>query len=365
MDPNEAHPTQDRVLVAMSGGVDSSVAAWLLKKRGMEVLGVTFQLLGQQETGSPFPSGANTSVLAEKKAREVCRNLGIPHHILNREDHFQKRVIEPFLEEYASGRTPNPCVLCNARIKWECMLDLAERLRCRYVATGHYARTDEDQGRRILKRGKDRGKDQSYALYVLGQQALARTLFPLGELTKQEVRSLAEKACLPIGDVPESQDICFIPQGGVRTFLARHLAAEPGPVLDLEGNRVGAHQGLPFYTVGQRKGLGIPFGKPMYVIEKKPGDNSLIVGPREALCRKTFTVGKVNWVSMPPPPPGTSLKAEVEVRYRTTRLPAEIHVLDSQRVRILLPEHDQAIAPGQSAVWYQGVVLLGGGIIPG
>lgn len=363
--PDEKVPGTDRVLVAMSGGVDSSVAAWLLKQEGMEVLGITFQLLDEQETALPLPEGHNGFLPATKRALEVCRKLDIPLHCTNLEESFRKRVIEPFLAEYTAGRTPNPCVRCNVRIKWNSLLDLAEKFCCRYVATGHYARTMEIRGRRILRRGLDREKDQSYALYMLGQPALSRTLFPLGEMTKQEVRRLAEKASLPSWNLPESQDICFVPQGGVRAFLSSRLAAEPGPVLDLEGNRMGTHKGLPFYTVGQRKGLGIPFAKPIYVIEKKAGENSLVVGPREALCKKTFSVEKVNWVSMPPPSQGTRLEAEVELRYRTTPIPAEIHVLESRSAHIHLPYHEQAVAPGQSAVWYQGEVLLGGGIIQG
>lgn len=355
---------RERVLVAMSGGVDSSVAALLLKEQGLDVQGVTFQLIHAREGDLDTDSNCS-SVAAAKRARQVCEGLEIPHHIIDRTDNFKRAVIDPFCADYAAGSTPNPCVRCNAFVKWPGLLEAASALDCWYVATGHFARIRREGERTRILRGTDRGKDQSYALYTLPQTALERTLFPLGSMTKESVRTVAEEASLPTSGTQESQDICFIPDGDYRSFLARRVSMRPGQIQDSEGQVLGTHQGLPCYTVGQRKGLGIPAGRPLYVIEKDTKENLLVVGPREALCRRAFLVAGVNWVSMPSPAAGTKLEAELEVRYRTRPIQAELRVRTDETVQINLPDHDQAIAPGQSAVWYRGDVLLGGGIILG
>ena len=346
----------------MSGGVDSSVAAWLLQNDGLEVAGVTF-LLGPPPPAPPEPQPPGA--FPHLRASEVCSRLGVPHQVIDLRELFHARVISPFCREYAAGQTPNPCVVCNAQVKWSSLLKAADRAGCGYVATGHYARVDPTTAGFRLLRALDGCKDQSYALYRLNQQALARTLLPLGNWEKTRVRSLATQACLPTRDTPDSQDICFLPRGGLRAFLSGHVALEPGPVLDPQGRRVGTHAGLAFYTVGQRKGLGIPLGRPVYVIEKRPATNTLVVGPREALGLRSVEVRDVHWTSVSPPAPGTILTAQVELRYRSTPLTAEVHVLDGGAVRIHLPDHRQAVAPGQSAVWYQGEILLGGGFIEG
>lgn len=357
-------PGTGRVLVAMSGGVDSSMAALILKQRGFDVLGVTFELVQEPEQARQTGLGCASSASIER-AEKVCRQLEIPHHVLSRTETFRKRVIDPFCEQYGAGNTPNPCVRCNALVKWPTLLDAASALACPKVATGHYARIRKEGNRYQILRGKDRGKDQSYALYALPQRSLRRTLFPLGHLKKEEVRFMAEKASLPTSGTRESQDICFIPEGDYRNFLASRLSVRPGPIRDRQGRELGTHKGLAFYTVGQRRGLGIPAGEPLYVIEKDAEENLLVVGPREALTRESFTVAEVNWVSTPPPPAECTFEAEVEVRYRSRPVRGEVHVSRDGTVRVRTLGHNQAIAPGQSAVWYQGDLLLGGGIIQG
>jgi tRNA-specific 2-thiouridylase len=291
--------------------------------------------------------------------------LNIPHHVIDRVEIFKEMVVDPFCRQYDAGSTPNPCVRCNAFVKWPSLLEVASAHNCSYVATGHYARIRKEGERYQILRGEDRGKDQSYALYSLPQSALGKTLFPLGSMTKEHTRNLAKEASLATSHTRESQDICFIPEGDYRSFLGQRLSVRPGPIQDREGHPLGTHKGLPFYTVGQRKGLGVASGRPLYVIEKDTDNNILVVGPREALCKRSFCVGDVNWVSMCQPPADTSLQAEVEVRYRTKPIPGELLVKSDGTVRIDVPPHDQAIAPGQSAVWYRGNLLLGGGVIEG
>jgi len=344
--------------------VDSSVAALLLKERGLHVLAVTFRLVPDPHA-DPGPATSRASVAPVERARQVCEGLGIPHQVIDLTEAFQRTVIDPFCGQYAAGSTPNPCVRCNALVKWPGLLEAAAALDCAYVATGHYARIRRAADRYQILRGADRRKDQSYALYRLPQAALAKTILPLGDMTKELVRKSAERASLSTSITGESQDICFIPHGGYRGFLAPRLSVRPGPIRDIQGRLLGTHKGLPFYTVGQRKGLGIAAGRPLYVIEKDTEQNLLVVGPREALCRRAFGVTGVNWVSMACPPASTVLEAEVGMRYRSKAIPAQIHVEGTDRVGIQVPDHDQAVAPGQSAVWYRGDVLLGGGIIQG
>jgi tRNA-specific 2-thiouridylase len=359
----EKNAKQTRVLVAMSGGVDSSVTALLLLNDGFEVIGATLKLFTEHDTGLLSPREC-CSLASIQRAQEVCRRLGIPHRVFNYVECFRKQIIEPFCTEYASGRTPNPCISCNRHIKWGKLLEDALAMDCQCIATGHYARINPQNGHRLLLRGLDSSKDQSYALYMLSQNHLAYTVLPLGEYTKGCVRVLARKHQLPTFQTPESQDICFLPNHeDYRVFLSKRLAMHPGEIVDTSGRILGVHKGLPFYTVGQRKGLGIQCASPLYVIEKDLKHNRLIVGSRMDLARLQFSVRSVNWVSIPPPTAGTRLAAEVCVRYRSRPIQAELHVEEDKRVSILLELHDQAIAPGQSAVWYRDDVLLGGGII--
>jgi len=355
-------PPSAGVIVAMSGGVDSSIAAMLLKQEGYTVLGLTLQLYGGSGQNNSASEASNQPDFIQR-ARHVSELLEIPHQVLPREALFQEKIIDPFCREYSVGRTPNPCVWCNATVKWQGLLEYARAMNCRYVATGHYVRLAPAEGRYRLLRGLDPSKDQSYVLYRLSQEALRATLFPLGAITKDAVRAMAEDLWPAIGSIQESQDICFIPDGNYRKFLSPRIPQSPGTVEDLAGNRLGTHMGLAFYTVGQRKGLGIAAGEPIYVIEKDLDNNRLIMGPREALCRQKVIVKDINWVSIDPPPVGSTLTAEVEVRYQTRPLPIELLVLSPDSACLTLPHHNQSLAPGQSAVWYQGEILLGGGII--
>lgn len=350
-----------RVMVAMSGGVDSSVAAALLVQQGHEVVGVTMKLLD-------LPEGIEDertccSVEAVRRARAVCHRLGIPHYTLNFTAVFRQSVVEPFVAEYAWGRTPNPCLNCNAVVKWEELRRRAKGVGCEYLATGHYARVEIGEGRWRLRRGLDPEKDQSYALYGLSQEALAGTRLPLGELRKTQVREYAARLELPTAETPESQDICFIPEGDYREFLRGRVGFTPGPIVNERGEVVGEHEGLAGYTVGQRRGLAIGGGEVLYVLRKRLKDNCLVVGPREALERRSVTLEAVNWVSRPGPEVGGRIEAEIELRYRGEAVPGTVTALADGRARVELRRHTQAVAPGQAAVFYEGDVLLGGGII--
>ena len=358
----ESLPLSGRVLVAMSGGVDSSVAAWLLAQRGLDVSGATLRLF-PPEREERIPQGALQGLASIQRAREACEELGIPHIILDASDRFWQEVVGPFLDDYASGRTPNPCIRCNRLVKWETLLEEARRRDCAYLATGHYARLLSSEGRQQILRGLDQRKDQSYALHGLSQSVLNRTLLPLGSLKKSEVRRIAADAGLPTSETAESQDLCFIPRGGHERFITEHVRMNPGSIEDVNGRILGMHRGLGLYTVGQRKGLGIPHGTPLYVLRKDAGGNRLIVGAKEDLGQRSFLAGNVNWVSMTSPSQGSSFPAEVEVRYRSRPIPGEIFVLGPECVEVRLAAHTQAIAPGQSVVWYLGDLLLGGGII--
>ncbi len=343
-----------RVMVAMSGGVDSSVAAAVLVREGYEVVGGTLKLFLAHEC-----AGAAT------RAQQVCEILSICHYTLDLTIEFEKQVIDYFCAEYQAGRTPNPCLRCNQLIKWGELLRCALGYGCEYLATGHYAVVQQCYGRYSLRRGQDPDKDQSYALYGLTQPQLSRTLLPLGGYTKQQVREIAQQMGLPATDSSESQDICFIPGGDYRQFLQSRVDFTPGPIRDSAGQLLGTHQGLPAYTVGQRHGLGIGGGPPLYVIAKDVADNALIVGPREDLCRRQCEVAGVNWVSIAPPEVGETVEAAIELRYRARPIAGTVAVTGPDTARVSLAAHNQAVSPGQVAVFYRDDLLLGGGIISG
>ncbi|MBO2519589.1 MULTISPECIES: tRNA 2-thiouridine(34) synthase MnmA [Limnochorda] len=352
-----------RVLAAMSGGVDSSVAAALLLEQGYEVIGVTMQLWPKD---LPIHhDGGCCSLSAVEDARRVARILGIPYYVLNFQDLFTREVIDPFTREYLRGRTPNPCIWCNDRVKFGALLEKARELDAQYVATGHYAQVayDPQRGRYLLKKAVDGAKDQTYALYGLTQVQLAHVLFPLGGYTKEEVRAMARERGLPVASKGESQDICFIPDRDLKGFLERRApgAARPGPIVNRKGERLGTHQGAIRYTVGQRKGLGIAAGEPLYVLEVDAARNRLVVGTREELYGHALEVEALNWVAVP----GLEgpVEAQAKIRYRAPEAPVLIEPLTADRARVRFREPQRAITPGQAIVFYQEDRVLGGGVI--
>ncbi len=347
------------VLVAMSGGVDSSVAACLLHERGYEVLGCHLRLahLGGLDHGCCGPS-------ARADAEAVARIAGFAFEVVDMTLEFDERVIEDFVAEHAAGRTPNPCARCNAEIKFGAFLRLAEERGADLVATGHYVRTERgSDGRWRLLRGADLAKDQSYMLHMLGQAQLARSMFPVGSLTKAETRALAARFGLPVAAKPDSQELCFAPSGDAGAFL-RQVAPEllrEGEIVDVEGRVLGRHHGAATFTVGQRRGLGVSAPRPMYVLEVDAAANRVVVGPEELLARRGLLADRVSWVAGEPPSRGP-FEADVRIRYRGEDVPAVIEP-EGERMRVEFRTPQRGVAPGQSVVVYRGEELLGGGRI--
>ena len=349
-----------RVAVAMSGGVDSSVAAALLVERGFDVIGITLDIWPDQSEG---PGSRNCcSPESRDDARQVAEILGIPHEIVDLKDLFARSVIENFASSYFQGLTPNPCIDCNRHIKFGALEDIAREAGAQAVATGHYARIDENgpDGRRRLLRGRDKTKDQSYVLYVLTQAQLDKAMFPLGDLSKQAVRGKAAELGLPVADKPESMDICFV-AGDYRSFARSWSgrAGREGPIYDVGGDLLGTHSGIENYTVGQRRGLGIAIGEPAYVSHIDVERNSITVGPRDALSRCEFEVEDVNLASIERVTPG--MKAGVKVRSRMPELPVRLFPNGGAGLSAVTEEPAWAVAPGQAAVFYDGDIVLGGG----
>ncbi len=342
------------VLIGMSGGVDSSTAVMLLQERGFETAGATLVL---HRYGACGEDVAN--------AKQAAETLGIPFFVIDGEERFSETVIRPFGEAYARGETPNPCVFCNRGAKFPLLLEKADRLSLPFIATGHYAKKEYDpaSGRHYLRRADDEQKDQTYVLWSLGQEALARCLFPMGTMKKSDVRSLAAKRSLLSAVRPESQDICFVPDGDYAAFLERTLGlrAEPGDFTDLEGNVLGRHRGLLRYTIGQRRGLGVSAAARLFVLEKNMEKNTVVLGPPEALFSKRMEVRGVNWMAVAPP--AGELRAQVKARYRQEAQPARIVPLSEDRALVEFDAAQRAVTAGQSAVFYDGDVLLGGGFI--
>ena len=354
-----------RVLVALSGGVDSAVAAALLVEQGYEVVGAMLRLWAQPGAPDDVDAGVNRCCTTEAvdRARRVADQLDVPFYLIDAEASFRSRVVDYFVAEYAAGRTPNPCVLCNHFIRFGFFLDRALAVGATHIATGHYARVRDVAGRYQLLRGLDARKDQSYFLHTLTQEQLARVLFPLGELTKREVRTLARQYSLPVAEQPESQDVCFLADGDYRRFLAQVSPdlLRPGPIRDTSGRVLGQHQGLPAYTIGQRKGLGLTAPEPLYVLAIELAENVLVVGPARELGQDECMVEEMHYIDEETPT--APFHATAQIRYRAHPVEVAVTPLPHGRVSARFASSQRGITPGQFLVIYDGEVVLGGGVI--
>jgi len=351
------------VVVAMSGGVDSSVAAALLKEQGYNLIGITMKTWGFDDF--PVKDSGCCSLEAIYNARNVATNLGIPHYTFDFTERFNETVIENFISEYMSGQTPNPCVLCNKTIKWGVLLDRAKELGADYISTGHYAKVNSKGGRYYVSNSSDVKKDQTYALWQVSQEALSRTLFPLGEYTKPEIRKMAESMGLKTANEPDSQEICFVPNNDYRELLEIRIPdlkkrLEKGEVI-YKDKKIGEHKGFPYYTIGQRKGLNLSLGKPIYVSRIDAENNKVFVDDEIGLYKKGFIAKEVNFMKYDSL--GTSLKSNVKIRYKDNGSTATLNQLDSESVEVIFDVPKKSITPGQSAVFYEGDDVIGGGII--
>jgi tRNA-uridine 2-sulfurtransferase len=367
---------RERVAIAMSGGVDSSAAAAILKDEGYDPVGFSMQLWDQKRNspeGDKIQSGRCCSIEDLYDAREVAARLQIPFYVVDFQKEFERIVVKPFIENYRMGLTPSPCVLCNSHMKFDLLARMAEEIRAPRIATGHYARVspDPESGRFLLQQARDKNKDQSYFLFELNQAQLAKALFPLGELQKEQVRQIARRHGLPVAEKAESQEICFVPDGNYAAFVERHHDAvtgssgavpfSEGKIMDTQGREMGTHPGIHNYTIGQRRGLGIAHASPLYVLELRPEDNTVIVGDRSQLGRCCCRVIRCNWISIPSL--SAPLRVWAKIRSRHEAAPAIISPAGEDEAEVVFDAPQPAITPGQACVFYQDETVVGGGWI--
>lgn len=354
----------EKVVVGMSGGVDSSVAAFLLKEAGYEVIGVTMQIWQDEDIYVQESAGGCCGLSAVEDARRVAEALGIPYYVMNFKKEFKCSVIDYFAREYWQGRTPNPCIACNRYVKWESLLKRSLAIGAKYIATGHYARIERlPNGRFAIRTSKTSEKDQTYALYNLTQEQLLKTLMPVGAYTKGEIRKIAEQISLRIANKPDSQEICFVPDGDYAKFLCEYSgrSAEPGNFVSTNGVILGRHQGIIHYTIGQRKGLGIAFGYPAFVVEIRPETNEVVIGEGRDVFTDTLYASQLNYMSVPEFNDGMEVMAKI--RYNHAGAKCRLHMVGQDVIKCVFDEPQRAVTPGQAVVFYDGDYVAGGGTI--
>ena len=354
-----------KVVVGMSGGVDSSVAAWLLKEQGYDVIGVTMQIWQDEDTEVQEAEGGCCGLSAVDDARRVAMDLGIPYYVMNFKEEFRKNVMDYFVGEYVEGRTPNPCIACNRHVKWESLLRRSMAIGADYIATGHYAQIDRlPGGRYSLKTSVTAAKDQTYALYNLTQEQLSHTLMPVGSYHKEEIRDMAKRLGLPVAHKPDSQEICFIPDHDYASFIEEYTGRElpPGNFVDLDGRVLGRHRGITHYTVGQRKGLNLSMGRPVFVVEIRPETNEVVIGDNEDVFTNVLRCDKLNWMAVDGLH-GKPMDVMAKIRYSHRGSPCTIREIGDDMVECCFHEPVRAVTPGQAVVFYDGDYVAGGGTI--